>query len=502
MINQAQTVKLVADSSSSASNEAALHVEITDFQDAAEPINQLLATLKRLDLIGSHQRLLTLVTQQAHGLLQAVDALLMQSRLYTVKAGNFSWWNGEASLAFIAFGVRDDEVLAAYLAAQQQRVSGLSTTYAAPLVGFLEQYSVSQDQEQANRLTKWRDIQSALDGYAQKTPENSVALLEQFILELNTVTPTNCLKENGQPLTFPGDDYFLQQREALRRELIEQCQGLTQQMAMARYQKLEALFTDTLAGRFPFVGGKSGTVQTEATPDDIRSFYRVFDASAPLIQAALEERNAFENAEAEVHAFLQQMQAIRTFMASFIDGVGGIRIPTFDVQVTFRAHTKADRGDDEIIDWRLQVGDTSLRYRGPRSKAQGRWTFGTPVTLSLRWAKDARSIPISDAAGREGVVRGRTITYTDATGWSLLRFLQRHAGLPSDFDRLVDPEPSTLSFTITTGSTNEQDTSQEGSPANTSQAKVFVRLIVMSADRQEPLTIPPFPAQAPSWVSS
>ncbi|MDH3604113.1 MAG: hypothetical protein OEU26_31275, partial [Candidatus Tectomicrobia bacterium] len=283
-----------------------------------------------------------------------------------------------------------------------------------------------------------------------------------------------------------------------RREFDTQCQVLIPQMALALYQDIEARFTKHLAGRFPFAEIGPDAIHPEAAPEAIRAFYQEFDASAPTLLTILKYHDAFGNAETEIRAFLQQLAEIRRFFASFLDETGGLRVPVFDIQVTFRVNRQREQGADQIIDWQFTVGSQRLYYRGPQVPTQGRWNFGDPVQLSLRWAKDTPAIPIAAVPTTEGMVQNRTIAYTDTSSWSLLRFMQRHAGAPRDFDQLVDPEPHTLAFAIATGVTQGQEKGQRDNLAASASTRAFIRVTVMSADKQERLVVPPFPAHAPS----
>jgi type VI secretion system protein ImpL len=428
-----------------------------------------------------------------------VETLLSESRLYTVKEGILAWWNGKPPLAFLAFDVRNDTELAAYVSAQRQRLSTLARAYAAPLVAFLQGLPTTHDRDLADLLTKWDTIGTELDAYDRKTPENSVALLEQFIRTMNDLTKAQCLPDKAAPtLTRQGTDYFLQQRDALRHAVDTQYQVLMPQMARALYQDIATHFTEHLAGRFPFAELAPGTSAQEATPTAIRTFYQVFAASAPTLLTILKHSDMFGNAGTDVHAFLQQLAEIRRFFASFLDEAGGLRVPVFDLQVAFRVNRQREQGADQIIEWRFTMGDQRLHYRGPQTPSQGRWGFGDPIQLALRWAKDAPSLPLATLDPVEGRVADRTIVYTDTSRWPLLRFLQRHTGAPRDFDQLVDPELHTLALTITTGPAKGQKTLHGDDEAATAPTKVFIRVTVLSADKQEHLVVPPFPTHAPS----
>ena len=475
----------------------ALRIDIKRFQESVKPINELLQTLGQLDIISLYWELLDIATQQVQGLLPQVDALLAQDALYTPRDDNFAWWMGDAKLALQGFGVTDAAGLSQYLQAQHQRVTFVARQYASPLIDFLERHPVDLKREDAERLARWRDILAELDRYAKQTPGNSVAALEQFILALNDVAPETCLPEsNDAPVARRDSDYFLQRRDHLRQALRDRCEALTDRIVYARYQDLAERFTRELAGRFPFSPNASEEPEVEVSPEAIRVFYQTFDVSAPTIRAILERNPQFGAAGDRVLAFLQQLEAVRRFFTSFIERIGGIQSPVFDLQVEFRVNRQQEQNADQIIDWRFQVGDQILRRQGAKAQPQGRWRYGDPVQLSLRWAKNAPWAPLApdNATGAPN----HAVVYSDAGNWSLLRFLQRHAGASTDFDQLIDLRPHTLGFSIATKPASAKSARQyevNGAPLLT---KAFIRVALLSPDKKERLAMPAFPTYAPA----
>ena len=474
-----------------------LRVDVKRFQESAKPINTLLQTLAQLDIISLYWELLDVAAQQAQHLLPQVDALLAQDVLYTPRDDNFAWWMGDADLALQAFGVTDAAGLSQYLQAQHQRVTFLATQYARPLIAFLDSYPVDLKREDAERLARWRDILAELDRYDKQTPGNSVAALEQFILALKDATPETCLPESSDaPLTRRDSDYFLQRRDHMRQALRARCEALTDRIVYARYQDLAERFTRQLAGRFPFSPNAPQQPGVEVSPEAIRAFYQTFDVSAPTIRAILERNAQFGAAGDRVLTFLQQLEMVRRFFTPFIERIGGMQSPVFDLQVEFRVNQLRERNADQIIDWRFQVGDQLLRRHGSKKSPQGRWRYGDPVQLSLRWAKNAPWTPLEPDNPNGG--SNHTVVYRGDGHWSLLRFLQRHAGAATDFDQLVDLRPHTLGFSAAVKPASAKLAQQYEVDGETLLTKAFIRVTLLSPDKKERLTMPVFPASAPA----
>jgi hypothetical protein len=77
------------------------------------------------------------------------------------------------------------------------------------------------------------------------------------------------------------------------------------------------------------------------------------------------------------------------------------------------------------------------------------------------------------------------VSYEFRDSWALLNMVVRHEASSNDFDRMVDPEPQTLAFTVS-GTTQDPE------------AKVFVRIKLRPPGKPENLRLRGFPTEAPS----
>ena len=112
--------------------------------------------------------------------------------------------------------------------------------------------------------------------------------------------------------------------------------------------------------------------------------------------------------------------------------------------------------------------------------------------MLLRWAKDGYTTPVPEAANIS--VDEKTVTIGYSGKWGLLALVRQSAGAPADFDQLVDTTPNTLKLTIPTVVQGEG-----GTRSPVSQAKVFIRVTLLTADKKEPILLPVFPDRAPAW---
>jgi hypothetical protein len=71
----------------------------------------------------------------------------------------------------------------------------------------------------------------------------------------------------------------------------------------------------------------------------------------------------------------------------------------------------------------------------------------------------------------------------------------KRTGTPAECDQGFDPDPYTLKFTVRT----DPDPAGQPQPPDmkTSNAEVFMRMSLVTANKQEPLMLPCFPRKAP-----
>jgi hypothetical protein len=75
-----------------------------------------------------------------------------------------------------------------------------------------------------------------------------------------------------------------------------------------------------------------------------------------------------------------------------------------------------------------------------------------------------------------------------------------HQPRPKEFDRLVDPDPQTLVFSISdTASANSPTSDGDNSGL---QAKIFIRIKLRSPGKPDNLRLKDFPKEAPDWTQA
>ncbi|MCH8961743.1 MAG: hypothetical protein IH820_10605, partial [Bacteroidetes bacterium] len=186
-----------------------------------------------------------------------------------------------------------------------------------------------------------------------------------------------------------------------------------------------------------------------------------------------------------LQAFFRDMAEVRAFYAPFLDNDDETAPPQYDFDVDFRVSLYREVSGSNIIEWQLMVDDRVIGIRD--TVRTGSWTYGEPVRLVLRWAKDGPLSPVD--AGHPNVrtdVEARRVTFEYLNRWALLAFLDQHRRRP------FDPNPITLQFRI--------PVRPVGAPEQVvpDTSVVFLRMVVRPPGSNEVLDFPTsFPRRVP-----
>ena len=465
--------------------------EVNNLKDVEEPLSRLMDIC---DQIGIGKEITAPVSDQTSYLLEASYRLMLLEKPYTVKRGDFSWWDGSKPVSLAAFSAKNHEELARYLASTREGIAQLANEYATPIITFVTAKHLDR-LDRIDYRKRWLDIIEDLDAYKNKVPENSVSTLENFIsVEMDKTNAEDCLK--GVPQIDPGelsDGFFRRSRLILRGQFYQQCELIAESTVLKQYNEAADYFNRHLAGRFPFADLDGEHRPDEADPQLVLEFFQLFDRLSPQIRQSLRDGNRFGITRGRAVAFIDQMEKARAFLIPFI---GKASVPICDMDVKFRANERQELWASQIIEWQLDVGKDSINFREPTHVI--RWRFGDPIRLSLRWAKDSPTIPDPDS--RAPFVQGRTATFEYTNYWSLLTLLIEHATVPTDFYDPMEADPATLKFAIPVKPAIPA--AQAVQPTGRDRARVFIRVITTPTDKKEPLAVPVFPRRAPSLVQT
>lgn len=495
---QAENILPVAATGEGLSLEQDILPAVQNFQASSDALSQLLNMFRQLGMTDSYNRLNRVASNEAAGLLVEVDKAFNADQPYVIPESAYNNWLGENPPTISVLGAHTPEDVQSYLSVQREQIFSYSKA-AAPLVHFLQMQHAELSPDAQKSLIRWQKINAELKQYDDKRPGNSLALLESFIsTDMDKMSPAHtCTGNFGSALNSQAADYFLQVRSSIRLDLYKRCHILNTFNVARDYANLSGIFNRELAGHFPFAP-LSYAQKMEADPEAVRDFYQVFDADAGLIRQALQQHNSFGASGAAVLVFLDQMQNTRQLFLSILGTQNQASLPAVDFVPHFRVNQSREINGNQIIAWTLKVGQSVFQPGTPEQT--GRWTYGQPVTLTLRWAKDSPLMPLLNIA-RPGVdLSGRTLTYAYNDSWALLSMLADHRAPITEFDQLVDPQPFTLMF--------QTEESGGGAPVHTdnsksiARAKVFLGVTLFPPGKKESLQNIDFPARAPSLLAS
>jgi type VI secretion system protein ImpL len=488
LLANAQSLEPIAAPGSMRLLEQELRLDITNFMAGVKPVTGILDAFSRLGSNESQRDVAVAMTAEALRLLQTVDRLLTGDQPYTPRNGNFAWWDGVAPPSPMAWGARDPAEVAGYLARSRGSVSALAHTFAEPLLVWFTKTGSMNRPDVRELVGKWQSVLDDLRDYDAKKPGNAIAALEDYVTtRMPKVSAADCTSAALPPGSGGRQSYFDATLENLSRELTLRCYAIASRDAATRYTELSRLFNQRLAGRYPFSEGPPKLDEPEADPADVRAFFRAFDSSKGIISATSADP-ALTTTFAAARRFVDQLAAVRTFFAPFLDAPKPDPIPSYDVEATFRVLRAREIEGDQIIDWSFALDEEVVTNRDTKTKL--RWAPGKTVRFALRWAGNAPRVPAPITGSGTVSVKERTVVYEYTNRWSLLTALADHSVSLATLPDYTDVEPVTLGFSMYTQPAG-------GGERSEAPAQVFVRLALLAPGTTQSIDLPRFPARAP-----
>jgi type VI secretion system protein ImpL len=475
--------------------EAAAHAN--DFDRAGPQLVRLLAVLKEVGADATYEELAGLLKRDAVRGVLAVNRILDSGELYTVRDGNFSWWQGTKNPAVGAFRTADPQALADFLGQQYGQVEWLAKL-SASLLAVVDSAGMRLDPEAARVVRRLRGIAREVERFNSKNPKSSVAELEAFVrTDLAEIDAQNCIEKMAPKLGTARDaDFFRERQIALRQQLYARCVELAITAASRAYGTIEESFARTLAGRFPFGQPPERGGGGEADPEDVVQFLRLYDRHAKSVLPVMSSTMPSSGTRVNAGRFLEQMTRVRAFLGPLIPPEDGAQPAGYELGIEFRVNQKAEIDGNKIVDWALEVGDQTVKLRDANRPV--RWRPGMPIGLTLRWAKDASLAPVNDGTLAHLSVDDKNVIYRFTDPWALVSMLKFHAASPIDAVSRAEVRPHTLKFEFTTQPIPPAGQYRSNLPE--SRAKVFIRLTVTPGGKKDILSLPVFPAQAPGFA--
>lgn len=468
--------------------------DMHDFDRAGLQLVRILTVLREIGADSTYEDLLGLLQRDLLRSLLAISRMLDSSELYAVRDGDFSWWRGTKNPAAEAFRTANSQELAELLSQQYGQVEWIAKL-SAPLLAIVDSSGMRLDADSARVVRRLRGITREVDRFKNKNPRSSVAELEAFIrTELAEIDGQNCIDKMAPRLGAVRDaDFFLERQAVLRQQLYARCVELVTVEATKAYAIIKDNFGRTLAGRFPFSQQPDRKPGGEADLEDVVQFLRLYDRHVKSVLPLLRNRTPPAGATANAGRFLDQMDRVRAFLGPLVPPDDGAPAAGYEIAIEFRVNQPAEVDGNKIIDWHLEVGNQTVKLRDANPRL--RWYPGMPITLALRWAKDAASTPVNDGALSYLSVDGKNVSYRFTDPWALVSMLKMHAAGPVDAASRSELRPHTLKFEFATQPVPA--TGQYRSTLPEGRARVFIRLTVTPGGKKVILSLPVFPYQAP-----
>jgi type VI secretion system protein ImpL len=368
------------------------------------------------------------VSDAALAVLRVADAQLQQLAPFRPVRGDFSDWNGQPGGSLRAFGAATPQALQAYLAAQAAAIADLADGPAGAL-DWLNTQKPPLDPADAHLVSRWKSLSADLAQYRAKSPASAMIAVQTIIGDqLDKLDLGNCSASLEQVSVPPSGDIVASAGTRLVSSAREQCYRLQTGTGMQAYEQIRSFFARYLAGHFPF---SSDATAPAADLRQTAAFVTLLDNQLPQAQAGLAAAAAGGRTRADgATAFIAQLVRAKPWLDSLLARGADGTLQGVELNVEWRVDRADEVGADQVIEWKLASGSDALTYPGAAVPPL-RWRPGQPVSLSLRWAKDAPWQPMFDTAqptlsGEHGLA-----TWSTSDTWALLRLVRLHL-MPED----------------------------------------------------------------------
>jgi len=420
-----------------------------------------------------------LLAADAQVRLERLDAYFTAAQLYLPRDPQFAHWEGGKGVMAEAFADGDPAALQVYLAQQKEFIETIGPQAQGVLNELASVARPGANGPAAMLVARWQALNTDLLRYHQKSPASSRLALENFISTGGAdIEKSNCVDKLGpRPGARPVTDLFAERLNALQQNLLARCRTLAANADQRQWRAFAEAWNRDLGQRTLFAKvGKPGEPAAPADRDAVGAVLQLYDsASAAARQAG---RSPYQ-ADA-------QLRRVRDLLAPLYPD-DTKQVAGLDVAVAFRENRDAERGANQVIDWSLTVGQSTVRQADPPKALH--WEPGLPVSLALRFARDSGSVPVADPARPGMTVADRIVTFRFTDPWALFSFINayRDSDVPGGDGRAPLLR---LAFGLAPAG---------GVPgAADGEARIFLRVRVSAPGTFKPLAWPAvFPAQLP-----
>lgn len=301
--------------------------------------------------------------------------------------------------------------------------------------------------------------------------------------QLDKLDLANCSASLEQVSVPPAGDIVASAGARLVSSAREQCFRLQTGTGMQAYEQIRSFFTRYMAGHFPFA---SDAAAPGADLRQTAAFVTLLDSQLPQAQAGLAAAAAGGRGRADgAEAFIAQLARAKPWLDTLLARGADGTLQGVELNVEWRVDRADEAGADQVIEWKLASGGDTLTYPASGEPAM-RWRPGQPVSLTLRWAKDAPWQPMFDTAQPTLSGEHGSATWSASDTWALLRLVRLHL-MPEDANLTSAGLPPRLLLTVPV----------RDRTGMIQTARMFMRVGFGGA--KTPQAIPDLPFTAPSY---
>ncbi len=463
--------------------EAFLAAAIGNFRKSMDSVLALLLAFKKLEFEESEAWLRKLSQDHAYRLLQKVDKLYRDNRIFTPL--NKPRWSAH-QYNDVLFGIGGDGQLQDYLAAQEERATGIALEYAEPLVVFL----LNTQGKYVNYALfgKWQNTLIELNKQQNKDPSNSLQQLAQFMAnQLPSINQSNCFATTAELEKPQASDVFAQGHKQIIERAVSHCNSYKADQIKREYAQIKQLFTDLLADKAPFsrsAGARS--ISPKIMRDFLAQYRPLADGLVQRMAVLAWKDNSYETARTFLRDLEQAALLFENTLLASSKGSSGLELELeFNVMQEYSAFTQ------HLASWQLTSGEYRANFPGTSQAIF--WRPNDTINLVLDWAQQSpyRGFPINGTRNLDD-----QMAYRIEDIWGLLKFAQTYHATEIDTESLV-AESKLLKFEA-----NVLAKDGQSQPPEPNTMRAFARLTVYGVDPETkqkiPLAIPnQFPEFAP-----
>lgn len=430
----------------------------TETQSILESAPHLTAALRQLSISsdGSGQQLATILGRQVARLLGTLSEWLADRQLYSISITDTKLlqWRPNQSIRALAFELETIEDTQEYLARQREPIEQWCKQYAVPLLNFYTSAGIAPSAALSThhlaQIRQWTLITRALEGYATKMPNNSLAKLEEFIIGLGNITmqtPVELQKVVVQRVLNTQDDYFARKIRDIANDIRR---GIIANAGIRLQEDYRKVYRATTAVQryFPF-----GASEQDADPGVVRNYFTSIINEIVFARLLTALGGTIPDAHATVLSQLATAQEVfrpLIFAANVTSG-------TYSLTFTYRTNRTAEQ-NATVVYTKISIQspngqETSKLLFTPGEQATLSWRPGDYILIQIRWAKDANILPVPWLEGKYRLADPQTALFQVGGVWSLFRLLSEY--------QMPDPDlKHRLAFRVlTSGAVNSTATS-------------------------------------------